>query len=77
MGQRHDEHHASLRQRQAVSRDVTTDIHQLLDADFNRFFRIKSELMMYYDAHWVPEQIPDSAVRIPSVLYMMRLMNTE
>jgi hypothetical protein len=33
--------------------------------------------MMHYDAGWVPEQIPDSAVRIPSMLYMVRLMYTE
>jgi hypothetical protein len=67
----------SLRQRQAVSRDTTKNIHQLLDADFNRFFRTKSSLMMYYDADWVPEKVPDSAVRIPSMLYALRLMDTE
>ena len=33
--------------------------------------------MMYYDADWVPEKIPDSAIRIPSMLYALRLMNTE
>jgi hypothetical protein len=33
--------------------------------------------MPYYDADWVPERIPDSAVRIPSMLYMLRLMKTE
>jgi hypothetical protein len=32
---------------------------------------------MYYDADWVPEKIPDSAVRIPSLLYLIRLINTE
>lgn len=68
---------ASLRHRQAVSRDMTEDIHQLLDGNFNRFFREKSALMMYYDANWVPEQIPDSAVRIPSMLCMLRLISTE
>ncbi|CAO2658337.1 Nn.00g060600.m01.CDS01 [Neocucurbitaria sp. VM-36] len=66
---------ASLRQ--AVARDMTKDIHQLLDPNFNRFFKAKSALMMYYDANWVPEQIPDSAVRISSALYISRLMGTE
>jgi hypothetical protein len=66
-----------LRQRQAVSRDVTSDVHQLLNPDFNRFFRAKSDLMMYYDADWVHEKNPDSVVRIPTVLYMNRLMETE
>ncbi|KAF2712349.1 hypothetical protein K504DRAFT_371948 [Pleomassaria siparia CBS 279.74] len=53
------------------------DIHQLMDADLNQLFRVKSDLMMYYDADWAPEQIPDSAVRIPSMLYAIRLMSTE
>jgi hypothetical protein len=68
---------ALLRQRQAVGRDMTKDIHQLLDVNFNRFFRAKSALMMYYDAEWVPERIPDNEVRIPSMLYLVRLINTE
>jgi hypothetical protein len=68
---------ASLRHSQTVRRDVTKDIHQLLNPDLNRFFRSKSDLMMYYDAAWVPEKIPDSAVRVPSMLYMIRLMGTE
>jgi hypothetical protein len=67
----------SLRQRQALSRDMTTDTHQLLNPNLNRFFRDKSALMTYYDADFVPEKIPDSAVRIPSMLYAMRLINTE
>jgi hypothetical protein len=67
----------SLRQRQALSRDLTTNTHQLLDPNLNRFFKEKSALMTYYDADFVPEKIPDSAVRIPSMLYAMRLINTE
>ncbi|KAH8732228.1 hypothetical protein GQ44DRAFT_745478 [Phaeosphaeriaceae sp. PMI808] len=56
---------------------MTKDIHQLLDTKFNRFFTAKSALMMYYDADWVPDRIPDSVVRIPSLLYMIRLMSAE
>lgn len=67
----------ALRQRQALSRDMTKDIHRLLGPDFNRFFKAKSTLMMYHDAEWVPERIPDSAITIPSLLYMVRLMDTE
>jgi len=68
---------ASLHRRQVlVSRDITKDIHDLLNTDFNRFFKLKSSLMMYYDADWVPDKIPDSAVKIPSMLYMIRLMST-
>jgi hypothetical protein len=68
---------ASIRQQQAVSKDKTNDIHQFLDPSFNRFFNIKSTLMMYYDAGWVSEQIPDSAVKIPFMLYMVRFVYTE
>lgn len=66
-----------LRQRQTVGQDMTNYIHQLLDSNFNRFFNAISALMMYYDADWVPEKIADSEVRIPSILYMVRLMSTE
>jgi hypothetical protein len=68
---------ASSRQRQAVIRDVTSDIHRLLDPNFNRLFRNKSTLMMYHDAGWLPEHILDSEVIIPSALYVHRLINTE
>jgi hypothetical protein len=33
--------------------------------------------MAFYDAKRVPEDIPDSAVKIPSILYALRLMSTE
>lgn len=75
VGQRWNDH-VTLRQREALSRDPTKDIHHLLDANFNRFFRTKSTLMMYHDAGWVPEKISDSPVKIPSLLYMVRLMST-
>ncbi|KAF2821703.1 hypothetical protein CC86DRAFT_426064 [Ophiobolus disseminans] len=71
---------ASLRQRQAMSRDMTNDIHQVLDVRFNRFYRFfkaKSALMMYRDANWMPEKIPDSAIKIPSMMYVFRLNNAE
>jgi len=32
---------------------------------------------MLYDAGWVPEKIPDADVRLQSILYMMRVVNTE
>lgn len=67
---------ATLRERQALARDMTKDIHHLLDARFNKFFATKSALMMYYDADWVPEHIPDSMVNVQSVLYMLRLTQT-
>ncbi|KAL5118115.1 hypothetical protein ACEQ8H_003950 [Pleosporales sp. CAS-2024a] len=68
---------ALLRERQEVSRDATKNIHHLLDPRFNQFFQSKSALMLYYDADGLPENIPDSEIKIPSMLYMIRLRNTE
>jgi hypothetical protein len=68
---------ASLRQRQAVGRDMSNSIHQLLDPNLNGLFKVKSALTMHYDADWVPQRIPDSTVRIPSMLYGIRLVKTE
>ncbi|KAF2035259.1 hypothetical protein EK21DRAFT_97002 [Setomelanomma holmii] len=65
------------RERQAVARDMTKDIHRVLNPEFNSFFRSKPALMMYYDADWIPERIPNSTVKIPSTLYMLRLIKTE
>jgi hypothetical protein len=68
----------SLRRRmQALARDPTKDIHGMLDVKLNRFFTGKSDLMMYYDAGWVSDKIPDADVRLNSMLYIMRVMNTE
>ncbi|KAH7394764.1 hypothetical protein BKA66DRAFT_509561 [Pyrenochaeta sp. MPI-SDFR-AT-0127] len=69
----------SLRQRQAMSSNVAqkNDIHQILDISVNHFFRTKSALMMYYDADWVPERIPDSEISFPSTLSMIRLSETK
>ncbi|KAL6705611.1 hypothetical protein ACN47E_006558 [Coniothyrium glycines] len=66
----------ALRQRKALDRNMANNPHRVLDPQFNRFFKTKSALMMYYDAGWAPEQIPDSVVRIPSMLYMARLTST-
>jgi hypothetical protein len=68
---------SSLHQRQALVRNTSKDIYQLLNLSLDRFFKTKAGFMMYYDADWVPEKIPDSAVRIPSLLYLIRLINTE
>jgi len=58
-------------------RDNTANIHKMLDAEFNQFFKAKSSLMMYDDARYVPERIPDKDIRIPSIHYLLRLATTE
>ncbi len=60
-------------QAQTVARDETRDTHQLLDVRLNKIFKTKSALTMYHDADWAPEKIPDNDIRIPSLLYVVRL----
>jgi hypothetical protein len=68
---------ASKRQHEAVRKDLTKNIHHILDVRFNRCFTSKTTLMMHYDADWVPERIPDDEIKIPSMLYGIRLVGTE
>jgi hypothetical protein len=63
----------SVSERRQLSRDPTKDIHDLLDVGLNTFFNIKSALMMYYDANWVPDRIPSQCLSFPSMLFMLRL----
>ncbi|KAI7604084.1 hypothetical protein KC343_g14238, partial [Hortaea werneckii] len=67
----------SHRRRKAEARREDLDVHRLLDLNFNRFFTVKSELMKYFDAGWVPQRIPDREVRIPSLLFAARVNQTE
>ena len=68
---------ATIRQRSAAARNSGTDIHKLMDIGLNPFFKTKSALVMYSDVDWVPEKIPDGEIRIPSLLYMVRLSETK
>ena len=68
---------AALRQRRAVMRVMKTDIHQILAAEFNKFFKTKSALMMYHDSNFTPDRIPDADIKIPSMLCMHRLSQVE
>ncbi|KAI7245624.1 hypothetical protein KC319_g3163 [Hortaea werneckii] len=67
----------SHRRRRAEAQKENLDVHRLLDLNFNRFFTVKSELMKYFDAGWVPQRIPDREVRIPSLLFAARVNQTE
>jgi hypothetical protein len=68
---------AISRQRDTVNRDMAESIYHLLDVRLNRSFAAKSALMMYHDANWVPERIPDEEIRISSMLYGVRLVRIE
>jgi hypothetical protein len=77
VSQGHSDRGSLRRRMQAIARDPTKDIHDILDVKLNRFFTGKSDLMMFYDAGWVPEKIPDADIRLASMFYLMRVMNTE
>ncbi|KAF6819192.1 hypothetical protein CPLU01_13135 [Colletotrichum plurivorum] len=53
------------------------DIHALLDLSINRNFRTKSNLMLYREAGWNVDRIPDSAIEPISLLGTMRLSQTK
>lgn len=67
-------------QRRAIRQHVgrtATDIHGLLNASINRFFKTKSLLRLYREADWVPDRIPDGEVPVPSALAMLRISQTK
>lgn len=64
-------------QRKALGREQNTNLHQMMNVRFNTFFRTKTGLMMWDDADWVPERIPDSEVRIHSFLHAIRVSETK
>jgi hypothetical protein len=67
-------------QRQTIRRTASrmaTDLHGLLDLNMNRFFKQKSFLRLYREAHWVPERILDEEVPVSSLLCMIRIGQTK
>ena len=53
------------------------DIHGLLDLSANRFFTTKSNLVLYRQAEWDVDRIPDTEVSWPSLLAMSRLSSVK
>lgn len=67
---------ASVRpsQRQAGARAAAeTDIHRIMTPDANRFFKQKTNLILYRQADWNPERIPEADIPVASMLGMIRL----
>ena len=63
-------------ERRGIRRHATrsaVDIHGLLDVSANRFFTTKSSLVLYRQAEWDLDRIPDTEVQWPSLLAMSRL----
>ncbi|KAK1751033.1 hypothetical protein QBC47DRAFT_434777 [Echria macrotheca] len=67
----------STRNRTAHHREIATTasstIHELFTTDINMFFKDKSLLVALRRANWIPENIADENIPIPSVLCALRL----
>lgn len=55
----------------------TADIHGILDLDAHQLFRQKSNLILYREADWDPDRIPESDIDITSVLAAIRVLQTK
>jgi hypothetical protein len=68
-------------ERRAIRRNIArtaVDLHGLLNANMNRFFKNKSLLRLYSEAKWVPDRIPDEEVEeVTSALGMTRIGRTK
>jgi hypothetical protein len=53
------------------------DIHRILTPDANRFFRVKSNLILYRQSDWNAERIPDADIPVESMLGLLRLAQTK
>lgn len=65
-----------MAQRQ-VAQSQSADIHAILDVRHNTFFTLKPNLILYREAHWNTERIPESDITIASILALMRLSQTK
>ncbi|CAI6332029.1 unnamed protein product [Periconia digitata] len=59
------------------TKSTLRSLHDPLHIKYNPSSKKKSVLSMYFDAEWVPDQIPDSEVHIRSELYDLRLSTIE
>lgn len=67
-------------ERRGIRRNATrsaVDIHGLLDLSANRIFTTKSSLVLYRQAEWDLDRIPDAEVPWPSLLALSRLACTK
>lgn len=65
-----------MAQRREIARSESADIHAILDVGRNKFFTLKPNLILYREANWNTERIPESDITIGSLLGMMRLSQT-
>ncbi|KAK4238128.1 hypothetical protein C8A03DRAFT_15370 [Achaetomium macrosporum] len=49
------------------------DVYRMLDVKLNRFFKMKSHLLLYRQSNWNVVAIPDADISLKSPLWMVRL----
>ncbi|KAI2470526.1 hypothetical protein F4781DRAFT_175854 [Annulohypoxylon bovei var. microspora] len=68
--------HRATFERRSIRRTAArtgVDIHAILDLEGNRFFKTKPYLMLYRQADWNIERIPEKDIEAISMLSMLRL----
>ena len=65
------------RRRDASVARAANDIHGIMDAHSNRFFKQRSNLVLYRQAEWNIDRIPDDRLSITSLLASIRLSETK
>lgn len=66
-----------MAQRREVARSESADIHAILDVRHNMFFTLKPNLILYREANWNTERVPERDITIGSLLGVMRLSQTK
>lgn len=66
-----------MAQRREIARSESADLHAMLDVRHNIFFTLKPNLILYREANWNPERVPERDITIGSLLGMMRLSQTK
>ncbi|KAK4210691.1 hypothetical protein QBC37DRAFT_447678 [Rhypophila decipiens] len=64
-------------QRKAAARTAGNNLSKLFSAELNMFFKAKSDLLLYYQANWDPDRVPDAELYLGSVLLGFRLSETK
>ncbi|KAK3317561.1 hypothetical protein B0T19DRAFT_435196 [Cercophora scortea] len=65
------------RETKLVANDAGSTIHELIGVDLNAVFTVKSDLILYHQANWNPDRIPDADIPLASLLQGLRLSQTK
>lgn len=64
-------------QRRQLVRSESADIQAIMDLGSNLAFTLKPNLILYREANWNTDRVPESEIRVGSLLGMMRLIQTK